>query len=64
MFEEQKAAIEQRSRALLEGALHDAVFLAAANSQLKLHSHELKQGTHTHTQQECISVTSIIDIYV
>ena len=43
-FEEQKVVIEQRFRGLLEESLQDAIYLAAVNSQLKVHSQELKQG--------------------
>ena len=44
-FEQEKETIEQRFRDLLEEALEDAIFLSAANSQLKLQVQDLKQGT-------------------
>ena len=44
MFEEQKAVIEQRYRALLEDAVQDAVFLSTRNNELMQENHSLKQG--------------------
>ena len=44
VFEEQKAAIEQRYRTLLEEAIQDAVFLSTRNQELLHESQSLKQG--------------------
>lgn len=44
-YEEQKMAMEKRFRSLLEELLEDAIYLSAANSQLKLQIQDLKQGT-------------------
>ena len=43
MFEEQKAAIEQRFRNLLEDAVQDAVFLSSRNNELVDENQELRQ---------------------
>ncbi|KAH3830071.1 chromosome-associated kinesin KIF4-like [Dreissena polymorpha] len=42
MFEEQKAAIEQRYRHLLEDSIQDAIFLSARNNELTMENTELK----------------------
>lgn len=44
VFEEQKSAIEQRYRSLLEEAIQDAVFLSATNQDLMFENQQLKQG--------------------
>jgi hypothetical protein len=44
MFEEQKAAIEQRYRSLLEDSIQDAVFLSTRNNELVQENQELKQS--------------------
>ena len=44
-FEEQKMVLEQRFRGLLEESLDDAIYLSAANSELKLQVQDLKQGS-------------------
>ncbi|KAK7096714.1 kinesin-2b-like [Littorina saxatilis] len=43
MFEEQKAAIDQRYRKLLEDCIQDAVFLSSRNSDLTTENQSLKQ---------------------
>ncbi|KAL8593853.1 hypothetical protein ACOMHN_018065 [Nucella lapillus] len=43
MFEEQKAAIDQRYRKLLEDCIQDAVFLSSRNSDLTEENQSLKQ---------------------
>ncbi|XP_064636448.1 kinesin-II 95 kDa subunit-like [Lineus longissimus] len=43
MFEEQKAAIEQRYRSLLEDSIQDAVFLSTRNNELVQENQEAKQ---------------------
>lgn len=43
MFEEQKIAIEQRFRHLLEDSIQDAVFLSARNNELVQENDELRQ---------------------
>lgn len=43
MFEEQKSAIEQRYRHLLEDSIQDAVFLSARNNELTMENQELRQ---------------------
>ncbi|CAB3983888.1 kinesin KIN-4A [Paramuricea clavata] len=43
VFEEQKSAIEQRYRSLLEEAIQDAVFLSATNQDLMFENQQLKQ---------------------
>nr|KAG5698517.1 hypothetical protein BaRGS_023220 [Batillaria attramentaria] len=43
MFEEQKAAIDQRYRHLLEDCIQDAVFLSSRNSELTAENQSLKQ---------------------
>lgn len=43
VFEEQKAALEQRYRALLEDAIQDAIFLSGRNSELELENQGLQQ---------------------
>ncbi|KAK6173642.1 hypothetical protein SNE40_017056 [Patella caerulea] len=43
MFEEQKAAIEQRYRHVLEDAIQDAVFLSARNQEILQEQQPLKQ---------------------
>ena len=42
--EEQKVALEQRFRGLLEESLEDAIYLAAVKSELKLQVQDLRQG--------------------
>ena len=42
MFEEQKAAIDQRYRKLLEDCIQDAVFLSSRNSELTTENQSLK----------------------
>lgn len=44
VFEEQKVALEQRYRSLLEDAVQDAIFLSSRNSDLELENQGLKQG--------------------
>ena len=43
MFEEQKAAIEQRYRALLEDSIQDAVYLSTRNNELDQENQALSQ---------------------
>lgn len=43
MFEEQKAALDQRYRQLLEDAIQDAVFLSSRNSELQEENQSLRQ---------------------
>ncbi|XP_071087472.1 kinesin-II 95 kDa subunit-like [Haliotis cracherodii] len=43
MFEEQKAVIDQRYRALLEDAIQDAVFLSSRNTELVTENQQLRQ---------------------
>ncbi|XP_025087513.1 chromosome-associated kinesin KIF4A-like isoform X3 [Pomacea canaliculata] len=43
MFEEQKAAIDQRYRQLLEDCIQDSVFLSSRNSELATENQSLKQ---------------------
>ncbi|XP_046853337.1 kinesin-like protein klp-20 isoform X2 [Xenia sp. Carnegie-2017] len=43
VFEEQKTAIEQRYRSLLEEAIQDAVFLSATNQELMFENQQIKQ---------------------
>ncbi|XP_062568662.1 chromosome-associated kinesin KIF4A-like [Saccostrea cucullata] len=43
MFEEQKAALDQRYRHLLEDAIQDAVFLSSRNNELQEESQSLRQ---------------------
>ncbi|XP_002734593.1 uncharacterized protein LOC100366509, partial [Saccoglossus kowalevskii] len=43
VFEEQKAALEQRYRSLLEESIQDAVFLSTRNSELMQENQALKQ---------------------
>ena len=47
MFEEQKAAIEQRYRHLLEDSIQDAVFLSARNNELVTENQEQRQRKYT-----------------
>ena len=49
VFEDQKAAIEQRYRTLLEEAIQDAVFLSTRNQELMHENQVLKQGSETTT---------------
>ena len=46
-YDEQKVALEQRFRGLLEESLEDAIYLAAVKSELKLQVQDLKQGKIT-----------------
>lgn len=43
MFEEQKVAIDQRYRQLLEDSIQDAVFLSSRNSELQDENKILRQ---------------------
>lgn len=43
MFEEQKAAMDQRYRQLLEDSIQDAVFLSSRNSELTDENQNLRQ---------------------
>ena len=43
LFEEQKSAIDQRYRRLLEDSIQDAVFLSSRNSELTQENQDLKQ---------------------
>lgn len=43
MFEEQKVAMDQRYRQLLEDAIQDAVFLSSRNNELQDESKSLRQ---------------------
>ncbi|KAL4230287.1 hypothetical protein ACF0H5_010672 [Mactra antiquata] len=43
MFEEQKAAIEQRYRHLLEDSIQDAIFASSRNNELTIENQELRQ---------------------
>lgn len=43
MFEEQKAALDQRYRQLLEDAIQDAVFLSSRNTELQEENQSLRQ---------------------
>ena len=45
-YEEQKVALEQRFRGLLEESVEDAIYLAAVNSELKLQVQDFKQGIY------------------
>ncbi|XP_060080891.1 chromosome-associated kinesin KIF4B-like [Ylistrum balloti] len=44
MFEEQKAALDQRYRQLLEDSIQDAVFLSSRNNELMEENQDLKQN--------------------
>lgn len=44
MYEEQKVAIEQRYRHLLEDSIQDAIFLSARNNELVQENEELGQS--------------------
>ena len=48
VFEDQKSAIEQRYRSLLEEAIQDAVFLSTRNQELMHENQALKQGNCLH----------------
>lgn len=55
VFEEQKSAMEQRYRTLLEEAIQDAVFLSATNQDLMYENQHLKQDTAELKDKLCIS---------
>lgn len=58
VFEEQKTAIEQRYRSLLEEAIQDAVFLSATNQELMFENQQIKQGCILSNAVEFFTVSS------
>ena len=56
MFEEQKVAIDQRYRKLLEDCIQDAVFLSSRNSELTTENQSLKH------REYCVQTENAIHI--